>query len=838
MWIFLLAIEACQPMPDNMEEVLQDAVQNRKEVTKVLKHYIHDSLKYEAAVFLIRNMKWHRRKMVLMEESQVFQDRLYLADSLYYSITSGVNDEILRLKEMKGWLKTNVYCFRHQYGELHMQHRAMGQGWLPDIQALEADFLISHIDHAFECWQNSPYARHLSFDDFCEYILPYRAVSTGMYLNGRQLARWFARHLEKSDPSDLANIIERYRMYIHHIRKLMGERPEVKLKAEEDIFFEGKRDCIPQCDYECQVLRAMGVPVAIDVNIGNREYIGQHHHCVVLDSSGKYRPFHGEGSLSQEDEDWGYILDYKLNVYRSMFGAQKDSPYMLRGKGEALPEKFRSPALREVTSYLKRTVELDLKVPEGITNRLAWLYTYSRSAQGYMAVTWGVIDSITRNAHFANIVPNVLYFPAYLDKEGEPCFWGEPVFVYESLNYKAMGCQTLSGIMKSDSGKRVDLVINRKFPRKPKMLKLSAGMVGGKFYGANYKDGRDKEELYCIMKSPEACLNEYRLKNKKAWQYYIYEAPENRLANISILEFLADSSSHYPHVTSPLPVEICSPAEIGRSIDQWVKLLPVKADHSQEYDGNMQTSSGHHRLVFALEQPEVVCCIRMAPKNADNGVKPDENYDLFYWDKGWQHYANVTTRYHYMEFKDLPVDRLYWLRNNTRGREEVPFLIKEGKPAFIYYDVLTKPGHPEKIKCLNRKDWICRASSEETQGPYKAGFACYALDGKPETHWHTRYTGQKPDYPHWIWIDTRSKVEANGFLLTPRKRDIPRNICIEISNDGRHWEKTGEYQLENLGKEQRIYLEETKRFRYFRIICKDGYQTTPYTSLVEIGLFK
>jgi hypothetical protein len=44
---------------------------------------------------------------------------------------------------------------------------------LYDIQVITADYLIENIDDAFRAWEY-PWAQHLSFDDFCENVLPYR----------------------------------------------------------------------------------------------------------------------------------------------------------------------------------------------------------------------------------------------------------------------------------------------------------------------------------------------------------------------------------------------------------------------------------------------------------------------------------------------------------------------------------------------------------------------------------------------------------------------------------------------------------------------------------------
>lgn len=44
-----------------------------------------------------------------------------------------------------------------------------------DIKKLTSDFLIRNIDLAFQVWKE-PWAKEVSSNDFCRYILPYRAV--------------------------------------------------------------------------------------------------------------------------------------------------------------------------------------------------------------------------------------------------------------------------------------------------------------------------------------------------------------------------------------------------------------------------------------------------------------------------------------------------------------------------------------------------------------------------------------------------------------------------------------------------------------------------------------
>lgn len=55
-----------------------------------------------------------------------------------------------------------------------------------DLCTMKADYLIDHIDRAFQAWQ-SPWAKALSLDEFCEYILPHR-------LGNEPLEPWMAMY--------------------------------------------------------------------------------------------------------------------------------------------------------------------------------------------------------------------------------------------------------------------------------------------------------------------------------------------------------------------------------------------------------------------------------------------------------------------------------------------------------------------------------------------------------------------------------------------------------------------------------------------------------------------
>lgn len=300
-------------------------------------------------------------------------------------------------------------------------------------------------------------------------------------------------------------------------------------------------------------------------------------------------------------------------------------------------------------------------------------------------------------------------------------------------------------------------------------------MIGGKFYGCNNPEGKDKRELYTITEAPGPYLNEFPLNNRKAWKYYIYEAPEKRTANFAILEYLTEASRQYENTATPTPLEIFRPEDRQINTADFVKVLPKNAANLKdaEYDGNMQTSSGKKQIVFELDTPQILTRVRMAPKNADNIVKPNENYELMVWENGWQSLANTYSQYNYLDYPDLRTDRLYWLRNHSRGREEVPFIIRNGEPSFVYYDIMQAVEYEDYTQ-PDRKDWTCTASSEEPEsGPYEPGYARFAIDNDPSTFWHSQYTGEKFQYPHWLKIDMKKRTGSMDFSYAPEDATSP-----------------------------------------------------------------
>ncbi len=149
--LIFIIINSCKPVVDSkLEFALNAAGDNRIELEKVLEYYKNDSLKLAAANYLISNMPYHytREEYYVSPYGQKYRP----------NITSFSCRENVK-KHCDSLLQSG---YRIEQRSVH------------DINTLNSAFLINNIELAFSAWQN-PWSKQISFNDFCRYILPYRA---------------------------------------------------------------------------------------------------------------------------------------------------------------------------------------------------------------------------------------------------------------------------------------------------------------------------------------------------------------------------------------------------------------------------------------------------------------------------------------------------------------------------------------------------------------------------------------------------------------------------------------------------------------------------------------
>ena len=72
---------------------------------------------------------------------------------------------------------------------------------------------------------------------------------------------------------------------------------------------------------------------------------------------------------------------------------------------------------------------------------------------------------------------------------------------------------------------------------------------------------------------------------------------------------------------------------------------------------------------------------------------------------------------------------------------------------------------------------VIYADSEETSS--ENGRSDNAVDGNPETHWHTAYSSGETAHPHHLVVDLGSELTITGVRLLPRQGEGSPNGRIK-----------------------------------------------------------
>ena len=643
--------------------------------------------KLEAAKFLMENAKYHHSTGMLGTHNYEAEQIRMKADSIYAAITSnGTYSELYR----------DSLHYAQQQMRKHYESTGYPSLEVKQIQYVNEDiltfeFLTEHIDNAFQVWRSSKFARGLKFRDFKELILPYCSVEgVGFHETGRKYNETFGKYIKSDATSDIVQAVSNYNTTIGTMRSFELFKPREHLAGFYDLYSNGLHDCVEIASYGCNIMRACGLPVMVEFNTCYTDLIGRHYHCRIYDYPlDAYKTFNPESSLPG-NRDWAF--NRTMNVYRMTYAPQKDTPFFLHNEDEYIPPILRSPCIEDVTIKIRDTAPLTLPFTPQTKNRLAYLATFNRDEMGMLPVTWGIINSKANNVTFNYVIPDAIYFPIYY--KGDSCVsFAKPFYVKitdDYPDYKAI-LHEIPGI--DGNQEYADITLTRKYPRKKNMITVAENLVGGRFLGANKEDFSDAVVLYEITEAPQPYFLESAFKKTGKFRFYRFQAPAaHPQANISMLEWLTDKDYAYENTAPATRPHILRPEDVDTYDTTKIQLLDAPLGSStwkSEYDGNMLTAPGAYpNITLRLQEKQIVTGVRFAPLNANNGINNEDVYELYYWENGWKRHSKTKATYEYLTFKHVPQNRMYWLKNCSKGQEETPFVIINGKQQFVYKDII------------------------------------------------------------------------------------------------------------------------------------------------------
>ncbi|MHC4440944.1 MAG: discoidin domain-containing protein, partial [Planctomycetota bacterium] len=118
--------------------------------------------------------------------------------------------------------------------------------------------------------------------------------------------------------------------------------------------------------------------------------------------------------------------------------------------------------------------------------------------------------------------------------------------------------------------------------------------------------------------------------------------------------------------------------------------------------------------------------------------------------------------------------------------------------------------------------------------------ATNAIDGNPNSIWHTPWGEDAPAYPHEFQIELPESLEIKGFTYLPRQ-DMSNGWINEyevyVSTDAENWGEpaaTGTFERNRAKK--KVLFDKNKEGRFFRFIALSGLDGQIFASMAELDI--
>lgn len=498
-----------------------------------------------------------------------------------------------------------------------------------DVKCIKGDFLIHQIETAFRQWQENSWLEELDFNTFCEYLLPYRVENEPLDYWRDSLSP-FAERLQacKDYYDDCRHSIS------HLVNKFYSYNPALASRIPEKGLKDYQMECISTSKLNLFTLRTVGVPAAIDYtpHFANRN--GRHYWTTSIDP--KLKQF----QVPQTN------LYRMAKIYRRMFSHH---PKATPGKNEYIPPFFLDAFNKDVTNLYLPTQEVVVKIPRQLSLNHAYLAIFND-------LTWKPISCTQPSggkAVFPDMGKDILYLPVYYDENEEMCPFAPPLILTSEGT-------TIPLNLRKDSTQKMSLV--RKYPYH------------------SYADYWSVELMHtCFETSDDAGFKHtdtiFRITEKMNYEYQFIKTDTTL-------------KRRYWRI---------SPAFKGRS---HLADLHFYDTRNREIQGKITGLDSIREQILSDTDPLSMCMIdqitvdfgkstalsgiRYLGRNDANGIYPENEYELFYYDipEGWVSLGSKTATGYSIEYDQVPTGGLYWLRNLSSGQEERIFTWENGKARF------------------------------------------------------------------------------------------------------------------------------------------------------------
>ena len=592
----IIALTSCTKT--RLEQALCASGSHRQELEKVLTYYSHnlgDSLKWQAACYLIENMPSH-----ISRTNETYASYCHSIDNLDWQPEKAAFAKLIPLYSLHSFI-----------GDTQT---------VEDIRQISSNYLIQHIDYVFKLRDSLPWVKELSFEDFCEYMLPYR-ISDEVPIDWEATGRTLKKQVNLTDFDDLKYSVDFLTSELTEKLKLQQTYSIILPQIGTHNF-----DCIDEAYRKLLYYKLLGIPVSLDYVPYWSNADGGHYWAAPFDP------------LQKSHSDYWELKYRAPKIYRKSFRKQIHSDLP---EDEYIPTFFRENRYRDVTDEYIKTSDVKIDIPPKTKTRYQYLAVFNSRA-------WQPVAQ-SRKGVFRKMGRETVYLPVAYTKIGQQ------ILSYPFI-LDAYGDVT---ILKPDSNKCHSMNLQRKFPYGSRKEIFNYWGEGTVILGANDSLFQKHDTIHVIEGNTGMGYHHWHIAPTKSYRY-IRIAP-TRYIEIAELDLYDCNGEKLP-----------------------VKLNGMDKNLQAATDGNILTySTIRWGADINLGKSTVLREIRYLGRNDGNNVFAGDEYELLYMDKnGWVSAGKKKATGETITFEQVPSGALYWLRNRSRGKEERIFTYTDGHVRF------------------------------------------------------------------------------------------------------------------------------------------------------------
>lgn len=628
----LFSIISC----NSLTEQIEFAGNNAMELQRVLDRYADSTLlKRRSADFIVKNIAGHyyHTSPAITKYTELATN----ADTLYSDT----------LRSWWSYLKKNNNAQKTF-----------------DARTINEEYICDNIEHAVNTWRNTLWSKEIGEEVFLNFVLPYRVKDEPPSCIGWRDSLYRRYHPLIEGVNDVKAAFGR--IHKHILKEFpihdIGDFPYILSATDASKMKTGR--CINQSAYIVAVMRALGIPSALDVINNWANYSMQGHSWASLIINDTTYTVNRDDSVAKQYNDIDasifhikdtlerdYIHDTSFKkriskIWRNTYSWAKSSlNYDDTNADEQARSIFKNPFITDVTSQYGYRYRITRK---SLTSHQAtYLCTY-KTGKDWTPDTYS--ESMLHHYTFDGIPDSVIFLHSYFDTEHKIQALGNP-FVITSKGIKEFTTDTIH---------LQTLRITRKYPFTLNSVKSWTQAVGAYFEGSDYHDFHISDTIFKFNRTA-TFRNEIYPPSHKKYRYIRYHSDIKKHAYISEIEIISNG-------------RILPGKPFGKGVSN------PRACFDRDTFSFPEDVEKNSWIALDLGKSVKIDRITMFPKNDGNNIIAGNTYELFCYVNGeWRLYGRKKSYGYEISFDNIPSNALYRIHCIDDGKEEQVFTYENGR---------------------------------------------------------------------------------------------------------------------------------------------------------------